>query len=274
MTAAPAARGTGRVVLVGAGPGDVGLLTLAGWRALGEADVVVHDRLGPVDVLDDLGPDVEVIDVGKRPGHHPVPQPEISRLLVEHARRGRVVVRLKGGDPFVLGRGGEEVLACRAAGVPVSVLPGVSSALAAPSVAGIPLTHRGTVRAFLVVDGHDGWCEAALVGLRDRTCTVVVLMGVATAGALARDALRAGVAPDVPVAIVERATTPEQRVTHATLGTLEAVVREAHVRAPAVLVLGDVAAPGLLEPGADATPGGEAADVRRAVDLTDRTMAS
>ncbi|UJP39588.1 uroporphyrinogen-III C-methyltransferase [Cellulomonas palmilytica] len=257
--------GQGRVVLVGGGPGDVGLLTLAGRRALAEADVVVTDRLGPVEVLDELAADVEVVDVGKTPGNHPVPQHEIGRILVEHAQRGRVVVRLKGGDPFVYGRGGEEVLACREAGVPVTVVPGVSSALAAPAAAGIPLTHRGTVGALHVMNGHDGWSDAALVGLRDASCTVVVLMGVAALGELAAGALAAGVAPTTPAALVERATTPTQRVTRATLATLEATALAEGVRAPAVLVLGEVAAPGLLEP--------RVADGRDAADLTDRTMA-
>ncbi|MCR6690586.1 uroporphyrinogen-III C-methyltransferase [Cellulomonas sp.] len=256
-------RDAGRVVLVGGGPGDVGLLTLAGRRALAEADVVVTDRLGPVAVLDELAPDVEIIDVGKTPGHHPVPQHEIGRILVEQAQRGRVVVRLKGGDPFVYGRGGEEVLACREAGVPVTVIPGVSSALAAPAAAGIPLTHRGTVGALHVMNGHDGWSPAALVGLRDASCTVVVLMGVAALGDLAAEALASGVAPTTPVALVERATTPTQRVTRTTLERLEADALAADVRAPAVLVLGAVAAPDLLEP----------VNAHRAPDLTDPTMA-
>ncbi|UCN13153.1 uroporphyrinogen-III C-methyltransferase [Cellulomonas iranensis] len=247
--------GQGRVVLVGGGPGDVDLLTVAGRRALAEADVVVADRLGPVDVLDQLPADVEVVDVGKSPGHHPVPQDEINRLLVEQAQRGRVVVRLKGGDPFVYGRGGEEVLACRAAGVPVSVVPGVSSAFAAAAAAGVPLTHRGVVGAVHVMNGTDGWSAAALTGLRDRSCTVVVLMGVAALPGLVRDALAGGVDPDVPVAVVERATLPDQRVTRAPLHEVAAVAAARGVRAPAVVVVGDVAAPRLLEPAASGAPG-------------------
>ncbi|MBO3083790.1 uroporphyrinogen-III C-methyltransferase [Cellulomonas fengjieae] len=241
----------GRVVLVGGGPGDVGLLTLAGRRALAEADVVVTDRLGPVAVLDELAPGVEIVDVGKTPGHHPVPQHEICRLLVEHAQRGRVVVRLKGGDPFVYGRGGEEVLACRQAGVAVEVVPGVSSAFAAPAAAGIPLTHRGTVGAVHVMNGHDGWSSAALAGLRDGSCTVVVLMGVGTLAALAGEALDAGVDPTTPVALVEDGTLPGQRVTRAGLADVVDVAAAAGVRAPAVIVLGAVAAAGLLGPDGD-----------------------
>jgi len=237
----------GRVVLVGGGPGDLGLLTIAGRRALAAADVVVVDRLGPVEVLDELAPGVEVIDVGKTPGHHPVPQHEIGRILVEQAQLGRFVVRLKGGDPFVYGRGGEEVLACREAGVPVEVIPGVSSALAVPAAAGIPLTHRGTVGAVHVMNGHDGWSQAGLVGLRDASCTVVVLMGVAVLADLVGSALEFGAAPSTPVAIVESGTTGAQRVTRAPLGEIVHAAGRVGARAPAVIVLGEVAAPGLLD---------------------------
>lgn len=243
----PPVPGSGRVVLVGGGPGDVDLLTVAGRRALAEADVVVADRLGPTPVLDELPADVEVVDVGKSPGHHPVPQHEINRILVEQAQRGRVVVRLKGGDPFVYGRGGEEVLACREAGVPVSVLPGVSSAFAAPLAAGIPLTHRGVVGAVHVMNGTDGWSPAALTGLRDASCTVVVLMGVGALPGLAADALAAGVPGTTPVALVEQATCDAQRVTRAPLDDVVRAAAERGVRAPAVIVLGAVAAPGLLD---------------------------
>ncbi|WP_426595985.1 uroporphyrinogen-III C-methyltransferase [Cellulomonas sp. McL0617] len=236
----------GRVVLVGGGPGDVGLLTLAGRRALAEADVVVTDRLGPVDVLDELPVDVEIIDVGKTPGHHPVPQHEIGRILVEQAQRGRTVVRLKGGDPFVYGRGGEEVLACREAGVAVEVIPGVSSAFGAPAAAGIPLTHRGTVGAVHVMNGHDGWSSAALLGLREGSCTVVVLMGVGALPSLVAAALDARVDPRTPVALVEDGTLPGQRVTRAALVDVVDAAVSAGVRAPAVIVLGAVAADDLL----------------------------
>ena len=245
-------RTAGRVVLVGGGPGDVDLLTVAGRRALAEADVVVTDRLGPTAVLDELPDGVEVVDVGKSPGHHPVPQDEINRVLVEHARRGRVVVRLKGGDPFVYGRGGEEVLACREAGVPVTVVPGVSSAFAAPAAAGIPVTHRGTVGAVLVVNGTDGWSHAALTGLRDASCTVVVLMGVAVLPSLVAHALAEGVPATTPVAVVEDATGNGQRVLRAPLGDLVGAVAAQGVRPPAVVVLGAVAAAGLLDPAAEA----------------------
>ncbi|WP_298457383.1 uroporphyrinogen-III C-methyltransferase [uncultured Cellulomonas sp.] len=241
--------GAGRVVLVGGGPGAVDLLTLRGRRALAEADVVVTDRLGPTDVLTELPADVEVIDVGKTPGHHPVPQDEINRVLVERAQRGQTVVRLKGGDPFVYGRGGEEVLACREAGVRVEVVPGVSSALAAPAAAGIPLTHRGTVTAFHVVNGHDGLDLAARVAVRDATATVVALMGVSVLPDIAAAALAEGADPATPVAVVENGATPQQRVTRAPLHAIAEQARRVGVRAPAVIVIGAVAAPGLLDPG-------------------------
>ncbi|WP_426310492.1 uroporphyrinogen-III C-methyltransferase [Cellulosimicrobium sp. E-16] len=244
----PATGGFGSVTLVGGGPGAVDLLTVRGRRALAEADVVVADRLGPVDVLDELAPGVEVIDVGKTPGNHPVPQHEINAILVEQAQRGRRVVRLKGGDPFVYGRGGEEVLACREAGVPVDVVPGVSSALSVPALAGIPLTHRGTVAAFHVVSGHDGLDAAALAGVRDRTATLVVLMGVSQLARITAQALGAGADPALPVAIVESGSTPRQRVTRAPLGEVVERAAQVGVRAPAIIVVGDVAAEGRLDP--------------------------
>ncbi|MBD7981994.1 uroporphyrinogen-III C-methyltransferase [Oerskovia merdavium] len=238
----------GSVTLVGGGPGATDLLTLRGRRALATADVVVTDRLGPVGVLGELPASVEIIDVGKTPGHHPVPQHEINAILVEQAQRGRTVVRLKGGDPFVYGRGGEEVLACRAAGVAVEVVPGVSSALSVPALAGIPLTHRGTVGAFHVVNGHDGLDVGALAAVRDRTATLVILMGVSMLSEITDQAVAAGADVGTPVAVVESGSTEHQRVTRATLGTLVERAAQVGVRAPAVVVVGDVAAEGLLAP--------------------------
>jgi len=241
--------GRGSVVLVGGGPGDSELLTLRGRRALAEADVVVTDRLGPTSVLDELPPDVEVIHVGKTAGHHPVPQREIERILIEHARRGQHVVRLKGGDPFLYGRGGEEVAACRAAGIPVSVVPGVTSAFAAPLAAGIPVTHRGTVGSVIVANGHDGLSDAALAAVRDRSATLVVLMAMANLGVVADAALDAGADPALPVAVIEQATTPFERVTRAPLADIAKECAERGVRPPAVVVVGAVAAEGLLDVG-------------------------
>jgi uroporphyrin-III C-methyltransferase/precorrin-2 dehydrogenase/sirohydrochlorin ferrochelatase len=232
----------GSVTLVGGGPGAPELITVAGRRALAEADVVVTDRLGPRSVLSNVRPGVEVIDVGKTPGHHPVPQPEINRILVEQAQLGRRVIRLKGGDPFLLGRGGEEVLACQEAGVPVDVVPGISSAFAVPALAGIPVTQRGVVAAVHVTSGHEPLAEAALACVRDRSATLVVLMGVGNLGHIVEQLRGAGADLQTPVAIVERGSTPDERLTRATLADVVAVAAEVRVRAPAVVVIGAVAA--------------------------------
>jgi uroporphyrin-III C-methyltransferase/precorrin-2 dehydrogenase/sirohydrochlorin ferrochelatase len=239
---------TGRVDLVGGGPGPADLMTVRGRRLLAEADVVVADRLGPTDVLSELDPDVEIIDVGKRPGHHPVPQEEINALLVEHARAGKHVVRLKGGDPFVYGRGGEEVAACLAAGVPVEVVPGLTSVVSVPQAAGIPVTHRGTAAGLHVVNGQADTSPSTLAALADDTVTTVVLMGVAALPRLVAAALAAGAPADRPMAIVERGHTPEQRTTRTTLAEAVADAERAGVRNPAVIVVGDVARAGLLLP--------------------------
>ncbi|TFC95252.1 uroporphyrinogen-III C-methyltransferase, partial [Cryobacterium sp. TmT3-12] len=230
------APGPGTVHLVGGGPGDPGLITVLARRLLSEADVVIADRLGPRGLLRELDADVLVIDVGKLPGHHPVPQDEINALLVEHALAGRRVVRLKGGDPYVLGRGGEEAAFCRSHGVPVEVVPGVTSAISVPAAAGIPVTHRGVANGFTVVTGHEQ--ITALPGGSDHT--VLLLMGV---NALARSAsvLATGSRGDgCPVAIIEDGYGPNQRVTIGTLGTIAAQAAERGVRSPAVVVVGDV----------------------------------
>ncbi|WP_337061553.1 uroporphyrinogen-III C-methyltransferase [Kineococcus sp. G2] len=227
----------GRVTLVGGGPGEVDLMTLRGRRRLAEADLVVVDRLAPTGVLAELGEEVEVVDVGKTPDHHPVPQEEINRLLVEAARTGRHVVRLKGGDGYVLGRGGEEVLACRAAGVEVEVVPGVTSAFAVPAAAGIPVTHRGLARSVTVLTGHDAPDHASLARLEG---TLVVLMGVSTLPELTAGLIAHGKDPATPVAVVERGWTPHQRTTTAPLDRIAAVAAERGVRSPAVVVVGAV----------------------------------
>jgi uroporphyrin-III C-methyltransferase / precorrin-2 dehydrogenase / sirohydrochlorin ferrochelatase len=229
--------GPGSVALVGGGPGDPGLVTTRGRRLLAEADVVVVDRLAPRALLEELDEDVLVVDVGKTPDHHPVPQEEINRLLVEHATAGRRVVRLKGGDPFVLGRGGEEALACRAAGVPVEVVPGVTSAVAVPAAAGIPVTHRGLSRQVTVATGHDDLEWPALAAVEG---TLVLLMGVTRLGETAARLLEHGKDPTTPVAVVESGFTPAQRTTVATLATIAEVARARRVRNPAVIVVGAV----------------------------------
>ena len=226
----------GFVALVGGGPGDSGLLTVRGRRLLAEADVVVVDRLAPTAYLAELAPDVEVIDVGKMPDHHPIPQDEINRILIDHAKQGRIVVRLKGGDPYVFGRGGEERQACEDAGVPVEVVPGITSAVAVPAAAGIPVTHRGMARGFSVLTGHESIGELP----RDRSHTIVLLMGVKRLGETADELVAAGHDPDTPVAVVESGWSDQQRVTVGTLATIADRAAESGARPPAVTVIGDV----------------------------------
>ncbi|WP_332602755.1 uroporphyrinogen-III C-methyltransferase [Arthrobacter sp. S2(2024)] len=227
---------TGSVALVGGGPGDSGLITVRGRRLLGQADVVVADRLGPRDLLQELAPDVRVIEVGKTPGHHPVPQLEINRILVEEALAGHCVVRLKGGDPYVLGRGGEEAEFCRQNGVEVEVVPGVTSAISVPAAAGIPVTHRGLAKGFSVVTGHE---ELSEVPARPDH-TVILLMGVAKLRESAAALADSGMPLDTPVGIVENGYMPEQRVTIGTLATIADQAEAAGVANPAVIVIGDV----------------------------------
>ncbi len=233
--------GTGRVVLVGGGPGDPGLLTVAGRQWLARADVVVADRLGPVEVLTELDPCVQIIDVGKSAGHHPIPQDEINRLLVEHAHAGRVVVRLKGGDPFVLGRGGEEALHCRAHGVPVEVVPGVTSAISVPAAAGIPVTHRGITTSVVIASAHAGAgpaLEAAQHAPAD--ATVVLLMGLSALAPTAAELVAAGRDAATPVAVISRGWTPGQRTVTGTLDTIAAEVATAELPGPVIIVVGEV----------------------------------
>jgi uroporphyrin-III C-methyltransferase len=229
----------GSVALVGAGPGHPDLLTVRATRLLAQADVVVHDALVGDGVLALVPPDAEVIDVGKRPGR-PVPQELISTLLVELARDGRRVVRLKGGDPYVFGRGGEEAQALLDAGIPFEVVPGITSAVAAPAAAGVPITHRGVAAAFTVVTGHRragepdvDWRSLARVG-----GTVVVLMGVAQRATIAAELIAGGLDPSTPVAAVRSATTPDEVVARCRLGELATTA----IEAPAVIVIGAVAA--------------------------------
>jgi uroporphyrin-III C-methyltransferase/precorrin-2 dehydrogenase/sirohydrochlorin ferrochelatase len=245
--------GQGRVVLVGSGPGDPDLLTTGGREALRTADVVVTDRLGATGILDQLPADVEVVDVGKSPTNHPVPQAEINRILVEHALAGRTVVRYKGGDPYVFGRGGEEVHACRAAGVMVEIVPGITSAFAVPALAGIPVTQRGVATSVLVTSGHAG-ADPATVDALAAGATVVLLMAVSSLADICAAALAAGVDADLPVAAIERGSTAHERVTRAGLATAAEVMAAAGVRPPAIVVIGRVAAEGFLDDEVCATP--------------------
>jgi uroporphyrin-III C-methyltransferase/precorrin-2 dehydrogenase/sirohydrochlorin ferrochelatase len=228
---------TGQVALVGGGPGDPELITTRGRRLLAEADVVVVDRLAPRALLDGLDEDVVVVDVGKTAGNHPVPQEGINQLLVEHAQAGQRVVRLKGGDPFVLGRGGEEALACIAAGVPVEVVPGVTSAISVPAAAGIPVTHRGRSRQVTIASGHEGLDWPSLARLDG---TLVLLMGVSGLAEATAALVEHGKPADTPVAIVESGFLPEQRTTVGTLATIADLAAERRVKPPAVVVIGTV----------------------------------
>lgn len=245
--AAPSATpGTGSVVLVGGGPGDPGLLTVAGLEAVRSADVVVTDRLAPLAVLDQAPAHAEVVDVAKIPRGSFTPQERINELLVEHARAGKRVVRLKGGDPFVFGRGGEEWQACAEAGIPVEVVPGVSSALAGPALAGVPLTHRTLTQGFTVVSGHLpphaagstlDWGALARSGT-----TLVVLMGIATLPAITEELVAQGLPASTPALTVTDAGLPGQRSVSGTVVDIAAVGEAAGVHAPAVTVIGAVAA--------------------------------
>jgi len=228
----------GSVALVGGGPGDPGLITVRGRRLLAEADAVVVDRLGPRALLDELAPDVEVIEAGKAPDNHTLPQAAINDLLISLAKQGKRVVRLKGGDPFVFGRGGEELLALVHAVVACEVVPGVTSAIAVPAAAGIPLTHRTLSRQFTVVTGHEDLDWPKLAAIEG---TLVLMMGATRVERIAKELVSAGRDANTPVAVIESGTLPGQRTTTGTLGTIGDRATAVGVRAPAVVVVGDVA---------------------------------
>ncbi len=234
------------VVLVGGGPGDPELVTVAARRALSEADVVVADRLAPRALLDELSPDVELIDVAKLPRGRSAAQEEINRVIVERALAGKRVVRFKGGDSFVFGRGYEEAIACAEAGVPCSVVPGLTSAISVPGVAGIPVTHRGVAHEFTVISGHlpPGHAESlvewdAVARLRG---TVVLLMAVQNLPLIADALINGGRDMATPVAIVSEGTMPGEKVLLSRLGEVAEDVRREQVRPPAIVVVGDVVA--------------------------------
>ena len=243
----------GKVWLVGAGPGDPELLTVKALRLLQAADVVVHDRLTPPALLDLARPDARRIDVGKRKSRHTLPQDDINQLLVALAREGLKVVRLKGGDPFVFGRGGEELQVLREAGVSAHVVPGVTAALAAAAGAGAPLTHRGLAQAVTFVTGHaamkdgePGEPDLDWLVLSRPNHTVVVYMGVTTAATLAERLVAAGRDASTPVLIVENASRPDERRVLTRLAELPKAA--AGLDGPALLVIGEVAALAKVEP--------------------------
>ena len=230
----------GQVILVGGGPGQDELLTVAGRQALADADVVLYDRLAPHENLAELTHGAELVDVGKRPGHHAITQRGIEELMVDRARAGETVVRLKGGDPYVFGRGSEEVLAARAAGIPVRVVPGITSAVSVPAAAGIPVTHREVSRLFTVISGHVPLTASECEHLAGLGGTIVVLMGIGTMHQTMTGLRQAGMTPDMPVAVVERGYSMNQRTTCSTLGEATSAATLAGCSNPAVLVIGEV----------------------------------
>lgn len=234
----------GQVAIIGGGPGDPGLITVRGRQLLAEADVVLADRLAPRSLLDELREDVQIIDASKIPYGRAMAQEHINAALVEHALAGRFVVRLKGGDPFVFGRGAEEVLACLRAGVPVTVVPGVTSAVAVPASAWVPVTHRGVAQEFHVVSVHvPPGDERSTVNwelLAGSSGTLVLLMAVERIGAVTDELLRYGRHPDTPVSVIADGTLPTQRTISSTLEQVEGLVAKEGIRPPAIVVIGDV----------------------------------
>jgi uroporphyrinogen III methyltransferase / synthase len=229
----------GIVYIVGSGPGDPGLITVKGLDCLRRAEVVLYDRLASPDLLNEVPTQAELIDVGKEPKRHRRSQDEINALLIEKASEGKMVVRLKGGDPFVFGRGGEECQALAAADIPYEVVPGVSSAIAVPAYAGIPVTHRGVTTAFTVVAGHTGGADSDIDWESiSRTGTVLFLMGVEHLPEIVSQLLAHCRLPDTPAALIREGTTQNQLVV---TGTLEDIVEKAQsVRPPAVFIIGEV----------------------------------
>lgn len=233
----------GTIYLVGAGPGDADLLTLRAARLIGQAELIVHDGLVDASILALAPRHARLVSVAKRRARHTVPQEEINTLLVREALAGRDVVRLKGGDPFVFGRGGEEMTAARAAGVPVEVVPGVSAANGAAAAAGIPLTHRDTASVVSFVAGQcKGLSDQDWAGLAGKGRTLVIYMGVATAPQIAEKLMGDGLSPEMPVAVIENGARPSMRVLRGLLAALPDLVERERVKSPALIVIGEVTA--------------------------------
>lgn len=236
---------TGKVYLVGAGPGDPGLFTVKGLQLLREADVVMYDALANPDLLRECRPDAELIDAGKRARDHHLSQWQTNELLVKYAQEGKVVVRLKGGDPFLFGRGAEEAEELRKAGAEVHVVPGVSSSISVPELAGIPVTHRDYASMVTFITGHekDGR-EGDRIdwkSLVNGHGTLVILMGLGNAGNISRQLIDGGMSPDMPAAVMSKGSTPEQRVEVTTVSGLEATIRDKALEPPGIMVIGEVA---------------------------------
>jgi uroporphyrin-III C-methyltransferase len=235
----------GKIWLVGAGPGDADLLTLRAARLIAGAELIVHDGLVDPDILLLAPPSARLISVAKRRARHTMPQEEINALLVRHARAGRQVVRLKGGDPFIFGRGGEEVEAARAAGIAVEAVPGISAANGAAAAAQIALTHRDAASIVSFVAGQcKGLAEQDWAGLAGKGRTLVIYMGVVTAGQIAEKLMADGLAPDMPVAVIENGARPQMRVLRGLLAGLPDLVAREAVVSPALIVIGEVTARG------------------------------
>jgi len=239
---------TATVTLVGAGPGDPELLTLRAARLIGEAEVIVHDGLVSAEILALASPQAELISVAKQRSRHSVPQDGINALLVELALAGHRVVRLKGGDPFIFGRGGEEMEACRAAGVPVEIVPGISAAVGCAAQAQLPLTHRAAASAVSFVAGQcKGLTDQDWSGLAGAGRTLVIYMGVATAADIADKLIADGVSPAIPVAVLENGTRADMRTLRTLLADLGEMVAREKVKSPALIVVGEVAAYALAQ---------------------------
>jgi uroporphyrin-III C-methyltransferase/precorrin-2 dehydrogenase/sirohydrochlorin ferrochelatase len=234
------------VYLVGGGPGDPDLITVRGRRLLTEADVVVADRLAPQQLLEELHPDVELIDAAKLPRGRAAQQEEINRILLDRAQQGKVVVRLKGGDPYVFGRGFEEAIACADAGVPWTVVPGITSSISVPAVSGIPVTHRGVTHEFTVVSGHipPGHPDSLInwQALAQLNGTLVLLMAVENMPLIAQALIEHGRSPNTPAAAIADGTLPSQRMVSSDLAGIAAAMADAGVGAPAIIVIGEVVA--------------------------------
>ncbi len=234
----------GKVYLVGAGPGDPGLITVKGLACLKQADVVVYDRLVDENILSVVRPDAEKIYVGKASNHHTMEQGLINQLLIHKSREGKIVVRLKGGDPFVLGRGGEEAKALAENAVPFEVVPGVSSAVAVPAYAGIPVTHRGIASSVTIVTGHKA-SEKSEAGIAwDKICavtgTLVILMGLGNLAHVVDQLIKNNKSPSTPVAVITHGTTARQRCVIGTLEDIMAKVKSENLQPPSVVIVGDV----------------------------------
>ncbi len=234
----------GRVYLVGSGPGDLGLLTLRALELLKKADVIIYDRLVSKTILEQIPSKTKKLYVGKSSGKHSVPQDKINELIVKEAKLGKKVVRLKGGDPFIFGRGGEEAQSLFSSSIPFEIVPGISSASAVPAYAGIPLTHRDYASSAALVTGHESWAKKGSQvnweGLAKAVDTIVVLMGVSNLESIVKGIKKGGRHEDTPVAIIEDGTTRKQRVIVGKLSDIVEKARKNDVKPPAVIVIGDV----------------------------------